>query len=227
MSDSTPPNEREIAVRELITFIAQYSTLLERQLESVRANMAETVEEVMTQIQSVSKARDDKTKMAETVLIKKSRSSEANQNITQEEADNFVAASAKQLEELEKPQLKLELAKGQGHLTENIKEAGSKMRTYMGSLKNLDSRLESLLLIMMGALSADDVVGQRLEHVDMAIVNLKDELAKVIKHFDEQFETTMLRQVTKTLEQKLYKSYTMEDEKKVFRDVFGYDSKSA
>ena len=203
-----------MASRELMSFLTQYTQMLELQLEAVRKHMDTTTGELMEGIREINESHGLNKSKAEAVLVKK------NSDLENKSKDAFTEVASKEIEKAEHVQLKKEIAKGADGISQNIKEAGGKFKSHMSSLKQLDSKLHDLLMTMMGTLSTDDVVGQRLEHISSAIKFLNKGLVALMSSFDDKFKLEHIKKMTSSLETKVYKSYTMEVEKKIFSKVF-------
>lgn len=207
-----------MAARELLAFLSSYTQLMEQQLNDIRKHMADTVNDVMISIDEISKKHGEKTQKANVILVKDSKDSGA---ANKEEGNYpFQEAKADEIESAEVDRLKEELSKGAGNFSENVREVGGKLKHHMNSLKNLDGRMQDLLMTMMGALSADDVVGQRLAHVNSALSILRDGLGEIVGDLENKFRLSEIQRINADLEQKVFDSYTMEDEKIVFKKIY-------
>lgn len=203
-----------MASRELMSLLTQYTQMLELQLDAVRKHMDTTTGELMEGIREINESHGLNKSKAEAVLVK--NSSEMNK----EKKDTFTEVSSKDIEKAEHVQLKKEIAQGAGGISQNMKDAGGQFKSHMSSMKQLDAKLQNLLMTMMGTLSTDDVVGQRLEHISSAIKILNKGLVGLVSGFDDKFKLEYIKKMTGSLETKVYKSYTMEVEKKIFSKVF-------
>ncbi|MCB9228194.1 MAG: hypothetical protein H6618_01145 [Deltaproteobacteria bacterium] len=173
--------DRNLATREFTEFLTSYTHLLEFQLNDVRKHMAETVSEVMTGIEEISRKHGEKTHESAPL------SSEHHKN--DKENDTSVQKS-------------------------------KKFSAHMDSLENLDSRVHGLLVTMMGALSADDMVGQRLAHVNYALRILKDTLSGTLNTMHNPLQLAEIRKMHQDLAKKVFDSYSMEDERNIFKKIY-------
>ncbi|MFK7826745.1 MAG: hypothetical protein AB8G05_21565 [Oligoflexales bacterium] len=206
--------ERRMASRDLMSFLTQYTQMLELQLEAVRKDMDKTTGELMEGIKEINQSHGLNKSKAEAVLIKEGNSH------AEEKKDAFTEVSSRNIEKEEQLQLKKEIAQGAEEISQGMKEAGGKFKSHMSSLKQLDANLHDLLMKMMGTLSTDDVVGQRLEHISSAIKILNKGLVGLVSNFDDKFKLEYIKKMNSSLETKVFKSYTMEVEKKIFTKVF-------
>ena len=183
---------------ELIGFLSQYSTLLDQQILTVRNTLLATVEQAMSGVMALNEAADHKLKKADEVLVK-------------DQAAGFVSKSAKDLDATFKdPSAKVK----------NINET---LSSHMAGLGNLDENVRSFLFAIMGGLSIDDVVRQRLEHVSTALVALQAGIQKVITRYKsgETVTDAFLGEIQTEMLGLMFKAYTMEDEKVIFKKIFG------
>ena len=91
----------------------------------------------------------------------------------------------------------------------------------VAALESLDDQLRSMLVQMMGALSTDDVVGQRLEHVAQSIQAMKVGLTYMLLDFKGRFNSSGVQQFKTELMDITLKQYTTEEERDRFNEVFG------
>lgn len=211
MVDNTDLEERRIASRELMSFLTQYTQMLELQLASVRQNMDMITDGLMDGIQEINQSQGLNKSKAEAVLVKKSKDSDSGVK------DAFTEVNSAAVENAESNQ---KIPDAESGAPQNVNEAGGKFKSYMSSLNQLDGKLQHLLLVMMGTLSSDDIVGQRLEHVNSAIGFLNKGLVGLVGGFDDSFNHENIKKLTQDLQTKVYKSYTMEVEKEIFSKVF-------
>ena len=214
MSEIKEQEERKMASRDLMSFLTQYTQMLELQLEAVRKDMDTTTGELMEGIKEINQSHGINKSKAEAILVK-----EKNRDL-EDKKDAFTEVSSRELEKAEQVQLKKEIAQGAEEISQSMKDAGGKFKSHMSSLKQLDAKLHDLLMKMMGTLSTDDVVGQRLEHISSAIKILNQGLVGLVSSFDDKFKLEYIKKMTNSLETKVFKSYTMEVEKKIFTKVF-------
>ncbi len=78
-----------------------------------------------------------------------------------------------------------------------------------------------MLFSMMGALSADDVITQRLRHVSASIQALKVGLSYVLVDFETRFSTKEVTRLKKDLLRVTYTHYSTNEERKLFEQMFG------
>ncbi len=85
----------------------------------------------------------------------------------------------------------------------------------------MSGEAREMLFTMMGALSADDVITQRLRHVSASIQALKVGLSYVLVDFDARFSTREVTRLKKDLLRVTYTHYSTNEERKLFEQMFG------
>lgn len=91
-----------------------------------------------------------------------------------------------------------------------------------GSLSNkFSGELSDILMSMMGALSADDVIAQRLAHVVSGIQTFNVGMSYVLMDFDNRFNTAAVNRLTDDILKTTYRYYTTEEERDIFKTMFG------
>ena len=189
--------ERDQAIKELFQLIGDYSRLIDRQVQDARSILENTVEKMMSSVQEISNAADFKFMKAEEVLVKSDSSEE------------FVSKSAKEV--------------SQGFKSSaNVVTINAKISAQMAALTDLDQSVQKVLVSIMGALSVDDVVRQRLEHVTTSTHALDAGIRTLLEEYKRgTLDKDFAVKVCNSMAQQMYKSYTMEEEKAVFRGVLG------
>jgi hypothetical protein len=196
------PSEKKIAARALVSFLAQYSQFLEELLGNARADMQETVERVMAEIFRLNATNEDKKKAADDVIALRRPNVTSGSYAEVFEHRQQVAQTTAPKDEYER-----------------------ELQTHMARLGELDKDLQSLIFGMLGALSADDVIGQRLAHVQQSLGQLRLGLASVIRDFDSYFEMLSIHQWGVDLAKDTFNRYTTEAEKDIFLKIYGKQPK--
>jgi hypothetical protein len=186
------------ASAEMMTFLRDYSKLLDHHITTVRKILLTTVDEAMSGVAAINAAADRKLKMADEVLVK-------------DQSSAFVSKSAKDLDITFKDP------------AEKIKHVNETLSAHMSGLSNLDESVRGFLFAIMGGLSMDDVVRQRMEHLTLSLDAMHDGVQKVIDQYGSSAAVSddFINSVQHEMLVRMYRSYTMEDEKKVFSKVFG------
>ena len=143
----SPPDRDQVSA-ELMSFLSQFSGLLNQHITTVRGVLLETVEQAMTGVMDLNAAADHKLKKADEVLVR-------------DQSSSFVSKSAKDVDTTFKDP------------TAKIKNINESLSAHMAGLNNLDENVRGFLFAIMGGLSMDDVVRQRLEHVSTGLIALQ------------------------------------------------------
>lgn len=202
-------NESLQAAKVLIDFIKDFTYLTERQLMAIRGLMEETVQGIMESVNSMSDKADQKKNEATEVMIRDAVTSEFKRSSThiQEEA----AEMSRSVDEGQRRQF----------LENQLRRAGGVFSKHMEALHKMDSDMQDILFRVMGAVSMDDVMGQRLTHVVSSLLYLKEGISEVVSKHDEFATVQGVTQLRNRILTQVYRSYTTEDEKEIFHKVFG------
>jgi hypothetical protein len=198
------------AARILVDFIRDFTLLTEQQLMSIRHMMEETVQEVMSSVNIMSSKADEKRHQASGVLVQDHDTEEFRYSATriQEEVEQFKA--------VENGERRREFLENQ------LRRAGGVFSKHMEALHTMDTELQEILFKVMGAVSMDDVMGQRLSHVIGAIHVLQNNLSDVISNYEKYLNTRDVKNFRNRVLTEVYRSYTAEEEKEIFHRIFGY-----
>lgn len=194
--------EFELAQKELISFLSKFSGMMVEHLCQIREVMSSTTESVMDCVGHISDARDNKKRMAETILVKKDTNQDEAADV-QGGDDTFKA-----------------VINNQGG-DDPDQPATLRLKDHMKSFKNLDDRIEEILFLMIGSMSADDVVGQRMEHINEALGFMSNRLSTIIgTEAAKEFKTEDVEKLKSDILTLMKKSYTMVEEHQVMNKVF-------
>jgi len=91
----------------------------------------------------------------------------------------------------------------------------------MEAISTLDDNIKQVLISIMGALSTDDVIDQKLDHVERSLNALQISLAYVLVDFAARFTHEGVEKLKRELIQYVYRQYTMESERDVHKNIFG------
>ncbi len=207
----------------LIEFLDRFSGLMEKQLLSIRETMEGTVDTVMEGVKNISNATEKKKEIAEQALEKAYFNPDA-------ETQVLVDGLQKMIDDLfEEAQVKFHRGEDLSELTtaepevllqNRIKRFSCKFTNDMKNVQDLDNDLANLLVGMIGALSSEDVIAQKLDHLIMALKVLQTGLNYVLIDYDERCKRSELEKVTADIRNYTYRQYTTEGEKNEFRSFF-------
>ena len=189
---------RDAEVKDLLLFVRDFARLMDQQLLDTRKIMEKTVEQMMTSVSAINEAADLQLKKADEVLVK------------DKDKQTFVSKSAKEIDS------------NFAHPAARVKVLNEHISGHMATLGNLDDSVRSVLFSIMGALSMDDVIRQRLEHVTTSINAMEKGVGRVLVDFSAgQLSDTDATLINNEMADKMFRSFTMEEEKTVFRAVLG------
>lgn len=214
------------ATRALITFVRSYTDLLEHQLRDIHGVMRETVDGVMAGIQEISNKTAEGKRKANEVLTTTYTNPDADAKKVIDEAQDAVDQVMAQALTGAAPQAGPSPS-AQEELKDKLRRSSGIFSKHMESLGRLDDDLSGLLLSMMGALSRDDVITQRIEHVMMALNAMQASLTYILTDFDTRCRQGEVERYIKDLKAFTLRTYTTEDEKRQFYEIFPEDKRKA
>jgi hypothetical protein len=228
MSGREPKTDNYDPGEEIVAFLTQYTQLLEIHLASVRKTMADTVVSLMEKVEDINRKAEEKKKLAGGVLVKRQEGGVAESIVKREiqgDDDAFKNTSVKVVEEQEKElnqAISLESSREYARkiLTRAGSEAGNRLREHMAEFGVLGENIGDILMSILGNLSADDVVGQRLTHVGHAIKMLNQKLDELFENVDN-LSTAEVLDIKQNLLELMYKNFTMEEERAVYQSIVG------
>lgn len=196
----------------LVDFLRDFTLLTEHQLMTIRSLMASTVSEVMDTVASMSNVASYKKEKANEILVKDAKS------------DEFVSASSKNLEQDEQKSLEARpsSASRKDYLTNKLMRTGGLFSKHMEAISGLDEDLQVLIAKVMGAVSVDDVIAQRLSHIIDSLGELQVQLAVLLGEYSQGKRSDKVKEFRNKVLTQVYLSYTSEDEKEIFHKVFGH-----
>lgn len=189
---------RDAEVKDLLLFVRNFARLMDQQLIDTRKIMEKTVEQMMSSVSAINDAADVQLKKADEVLVK------------DKEKQTFISKRAKEIDS--------NFADPAGR----VKVLNEHISAHMATLGNLDDSVRSVLFSIMGALSMDDVIRQRLEHVTASMNAMEAGVGRVLTEFSAgRLADTDAKIINSEMADKMYRSFTMEEEKTVFLSVLG------
>ena len=186
-------SEKEQASRYLVEFLSKYSLLIELQLKGIQSVMSGTVDGIMDAINDINRIGDEQKSKASAVLVRRE-------------------------DEGSRPKQVGEDKYFQNRVIDNTEvDSELSLEKHTGELDQFNEELQQLLFKVMGSLSNDDVIAQRIEHVGTGVANLKDGLNQIFGNFETYFTKNNVTKLTENLGCNLYKCYTTEEEKDLFK----------
>ncbi len=186
--------EHFTAAQEWIQFVHEYVALLDAQLRGIKDSMAETVTECMTVISNMSRSVTDQAAKADEALLESGMSTLSH----------------------------LESKEGRETATseDKLRRLGGKFAKSVETLSLLDDKVGDYLLTLMGSLSNEDVIIQRLEHVIKGVAILQSNLIEIVPISERGLSHVDVQEFRAQVLVKLFATYTMEEEKKTYRRYF-------
>ena len=209
---------------ELVSFVARFTTLLEKQVADIRTSMEDTVSDILKTVNQISEATAEKKKEAnlliEQTYINPSDDASRLMSSIQSAVDLLVE---KQLDVAEEKtdQLPVQVDMEDELLLKNrLKRLKVHFAPAMDGLEHLDGEIKNLLLSIMGSLSADDVIAQRTEHVVNSMHGLQVMLSYLLIDFSRRATGDSVAACKNDLQIYVWDQYTMEEEKSRFMELF-------
>lgn len=88
-------------------------------------------------------------------------------------------------------------------------------------------RVGALVASLMGSVSSEDIIHQRISHVHFAVECLNSALAQLISDFDGFLTPDKINLLRNIVLTNVYKNYSTEDERQIFHDIFGRPRRKA
>ena len=212
---------KQQASREIISFVKEFTDLMEKHLDSVRDVMLETVDGVMANINNISKATSEKKRQANEVLMNTYTNPDSEARTTMDSVQDEVSRVFEDAQQGSVP------AAPEGaqndDLSNKLRRSAGLFSKHMEALETLDEELQEVLLSMMGALSRDDIVAQRIEHIGNALNALQTSLSYLLVDYDHRCKPEEVDRFKRDLKNYVFASYTMEEEKRSFREIWPND----
>lgn len=179
------------ASKILLEFVTHYVDLTQHQLLVVKEEMDKTCETIMDQVHEISSAADGKKKEAGTIILQ-----------------NKLVHSDEALSSEEK-------AEGE------VQRSGGLFAKSMEAISSFDEQVQSIVMGVIGIISIDDVLRQRLMHVVQSVNMLNAMIVEAVPQIQTGLNTKQVLLIRNTLLTKTYRLYTMEEEKELFHRYFG------
>jgi hypothetical protein len=202
--------DQYMASKHFLDFIRDFTKLTEMQLDAIRAIVGQSITEIMGSVQSINTKAESQKQKADEVLIKGDEA-------------NFRSASMKDV--LDKEQDAMSATKSDEErkelLANRLRRAGGKFSKEMEAMSTLDDEIKGVLLCVMGSVSNDDVVKQRLDHIIASLQEFNRVVGKVIEGYATEMNLKNVQGICTKLVTQIYKSYSSEEEREIFHKVFG------
>jgi hypothetical protein len=216
----------------LIEFIQSYCQVLEGQLAAVSSQINDTVAQLLKDVEEISANTANEKQFAEKVLDQTYLAPDAD---TQQFVYSAQAEVDSILEELsggatdkistnatQPPAFKQEKTiPGNG---DSVSRLAGQFSKHMEVLSTMDSAMQNILFEIVGVLSRDDVICQRLLHVTDVTRATCVALSYVMTDMSGRFDLHNILKLRDDLLSYAWRRYTMESEKEVFKNSFAVPS---
>lgn len=209
------------ASRALISFIRAFTDLQEKHLQGIHETMRETVDGVMDGIRQISDTTEESKKKATEVLVTTYTNPDEEQRKAMDDVQGDVDRLLESMEAGEAPAA-AGAPVGEA-IADKLRRNAGFFSKHMEALGTMDEKLQGLLLAMMGQLSRDDVISQRIAHVMMALQALQTSLTYVLTDFETRCKDGEVDKFIGDLKSYALRTYTMEEEKKLYFSIFPED----
>lgn len=206
------------ASKILIDFLRDFTTLSEQQLLSSKKMLEGIVEQVMESMTQMSDRSTKKVGDAQQVLVKDTKTGD------------FVSSRADAVENHEAETLKSAVDSDTLRkivLESKLLRSSGSFSKHLEAISMLDANLQKFLSDVIGAVSLDDVIAQRLTHVIESLQTLQEALSGFLKDYKTECRTERVKLLRNKVLTKVYLSYSSEEEKEVFHRIFGHPKTSA
>jgi hypothetical protein len=221
-------SEKEDTSDYLVSFLARYTLLLEGQLLNIREMMVSTVEFVMQGVAGLSSTTEDRRQDAENALVMAHVNPDMETEILIQDVQKVVDEIFDETSDRhDKGQAVGDplSAEPEVLVRNRISRFAGRFATQMNALNAVDDELRNVMLGIVGALSSEDVIAQKLEHVMRSLVILQTGLSYVLIDFDQRCTVDELEKVTTDIKSYTFRQYTTKDEKKRFLAIFADETK--
>lgn len=212
----------------LVGFLAQFTLLIERELLAIRQSVVHTVESVMNGIEEISttveKDKKDADEILEFTYLHPDPETEVLIEDVQRVADELIEGAYRQMENPSGDTISTESitsSKPEVLVQNRLNRLGVKLDESMRRLDRLDNSVSSSVLAIVGALSSEDLIAQRLEHTILSLKSLQTGLSFLLIDYDERCTKDEVTRITKSILTYTYRQYTAEEEKARFHEIFG------
>ncbi|MBC7660399.1 MAG: hypothetical protein H7249_11925 [Chitinophagaceae bacterium] len=196
------------ASKILIDFLRDFTSLSEQQLLSTKKMLEGIVSQVMTSMMQVSDEATLKKNSAQDVLVRDVVSgnfiASPTSAVEKKEADDPFAS------QMHKAILESKLLRSSGSLSKHLE-----------AISMLDHNLQKVLADVIGAVSVDDVIAQRLDHVIQSLQTLQKALAYFLNDYQKECTPDRVKHLRNRVLTEVYLSYSSEEEKEIFHKIFG------
>lgn len=199
------------ASKILIDFLRDFTSLSEQQLLSTKGMLEGIVSQVMASMMKMSDESTHKKVEANEVLVKDLSSGA------------FIPSSANAVEKKEAAHPEADRADIRKVILESkLLRSSGMFSKHLEAISMLDANLQKVLSEVIGSVSIDDVIAQRLGHVIQSLQTLQRALASFLVDYKTECSPERVKLLRNKVLTEVYLSYSSEEEKEVFHKIFGY-----
>jgi hypothetical protein len=207
----------------LVGFLSSFTLLIERELLAIRHSVVTTVEAVMQGIEDISvtveKNKIDAEQILEFTYLHPDKETEVLIDDVQQLTDEVIENAFKEIHD--KQMESVSTSKPEVAVQAGLTRLNVKLDESMGRLTKLDDSLSTMVFSIVGALSSEDLIAQRLEHTILSLKSLQTGLSFILIDYEERCRSEEIERVVKSILTYTYRQYTAEEEKERFRAIFG------
>ena len=205
--------ERYEASRLLVDFIRDFGVLLEHQLGAIQFLMSKTVEEVMDHVKELGDKTHLEVNKSDEIIVGDT------------ESDTKLASAAVESENQILKNQSIDEKEKSSILQNQMRRLGGTFSKKVEALSTLERELQKIIYSLVGSLSYDDVIGQRLAHIIDAIDTLNKGISEYVKNPSGRNDSRAVTYLRNKILTETYLRYTTEEEKEVFHRIFGRPKK--
>lgn len=212
----------------LVGFLTNFTLLIERELQAIRETVVTTVEAVMQGVEDISVVVEQNKLEAENILeftyLHPDQVTEGLMGDVQRVADDVIAkANAGAGSPLQMPftESAASASKSELVLESKLGQINRKLDESVGRLSKFDETVNSSVFSIVGALSSEDLIAQRLEHTILSLKSLQTGLSFILIDYEERCRSEEVERVVKSILTYTFRQYTAEEEKERFHAIFG------
>lgn len=209
----------------VVHFLQKYTETLAKQIEAVQQQMDSSVTSVMNALQELSSSTEDKKREAERVLeetyLAPSASTAAMVSSMQQSTDDIFEQAMQSLASSPGTDPQFSNATSSGDKGADVRRMGGLFSKHMESMSLIDDSVKEIVLGMVGAMSNNDVIKQRLDHSMTSLRALHLGLANILVDLESRLTAEVIEEFKHNLLEYTFKSFTTEGERNAFKTIFG------
>lgn len=209
----------------LVGFLSSFTLLIERELLAIRQSVVTTVEAVMQGIEDISitveKNKIDAEQILEFTYLHPDKETEVLIDDVQQLTDEVIENAFKQMHDDQSGEGSVSTSKPEAAVQAGLTRLNVKLDESIGRLSKLDDSVSTSVFSIVGALSSEDLIAQRLEHTILSLKSLQTGLSFILIDYEERCRSEEIERVVKSILTYTYRQYTAEEEKERFRAIFG------